>query len=803
MKKTGRRDLLKGLLLAGSVSQLPAMATTAKDRNVEKELVFSVSGLDLKIDTRTGAWTELVDQKSGAVLMKSAPEYSPFTLIVDGKESPFPPLLRPPGEEELSGATTVSGFKYSSHTVTDEGEDTVLTINYRQGPWSASLEYRISRGQRRVERRFRIGYDGPGEPYLRQVDIIVPDILVQAGDLIELPAGAFPPWLDPAKMVGRTLGLGDPSMAALRNPTAQRAFLFGTYSETENVRQRVEVAAGALRLRYFARLAARMKPGVEESWGIDYFWLIDGDWPAAEEEFQQGWSHIGVRTPSDRPRWAERVVLYETQIGAALFDRGQHQFNPYPTTQSLIDKLDYIRGMGFNAIQLMPHSPCPNYSVYDYFDPAQQFCGDCGLKTLVQEVHKRGMHIILDWLVHGVIDKQITRALMKQISAVDDPHYLHTGLPDYVLNFGPAWMESAPEVNPLRAQHPEWFMKFQDGSMGHIYTWAFDLENPELQKYIIDALKFYVRDYDVDGFRVDAPTWNSFPNWDPKLPYRASLSQTGAIRLFDRARPAVLGVKPEVMFYTEAMGSAFRRMFDVNYAYDELWILEQMLAWRRNKPPDVKPDLRMSPPVAPEGLTMTAHLFRVWLDGRRRTMPKGSITVHQVDSHDSFWWLPWGYKFRRQQFGPDGYRALLFLLATLDGGLMQYPTAEEGNEQFTQRVLTLRGELPELTEGRCDYLAVKVSDDAVFAVSWESPSGWAVPLTNMGPSSLDVRFSLPRGHFAWEENSQYLVQDVFNHLPVNGQTGAVLRGRDLESLTIRLGSLESGLIVIRKITGVR
>ena len=75
---------------------------------------------------------------------------------------------------------------------------------------------------------------GRANRYLRQVDVIVPDILVQAGDLIELPAGSFPPSLDPDKVVGRTLGLGDPSMAALRNPATQRAFLFGTYSETEN-----------------------------------------------------------------------------------------------------------------------------------------------------------------------------------------------------------------------------------------------------------------------------------------------------------------------------------------------------------------------------------------------------------------------------------------------------------------------------------------------------------------------------------------------------------------------------------------
>jgi hypothetical protein len=72
-------------------------------------------------------------------------------------------------------------------------------------------------------------------------------------------------------------------------------------------------------------------------------------------------------------------------------------------------------------------------------------------------------------------------------------------------------------------------------------------------------------------------------------------------------------------------------------------------------------------------------------------------------------------------------------------------------------------------------------------------------LTNLGPSSLDVRVSMPHAHFAWEEDSQYLAQDVFNHLSVNGQPGAVLRGRDLENLTLRLGSLESALLVIRKI----
>jgi hypothetical protein len=117
-------------------------------------------------------------------------------------------------------------------------------------------------------------------------------------------------------------------------------------------------------------------------------------------------------------------------------------------------------------------------------------------------------------------------------------------------------------------------------------------------------------------------------------------------------------------------------------------------------------------------------------------------------------------------------------------------------------VLALRANLPELNDGTCDYLGVKVSGDSVFGVSWETPSGWAVPLTNLGPSAVDVRVSLPPKHFAWEENAQYSVQDVFNHLPVNGQAGVTLRGRELQSLTLQLGSLESALLVIRKNSGI-
>ena len=197
--------------------------------------------------------------------------------------------------------------------------------------------------------------------------------------------------------------------------------------------------------------------------------------------------------------------------------------------------------------------------------------------------------------------------------------------------------------------------------------------------------------------------------------------------------------------------------------------------------------------------SVTAYQFRVWLQNRRMSMPRGSVTIHQADSHDSFWWLPWGYKFRRQQFGVEGYRALLFMLATIDGGLMQYPTGEEGSEEFMRRVFALRQDVREISEGHCDYLNVQVSDDAVFAVSWEGTSGWAVPLTNFGPFTLNVRLSLPQAKFNWNPKTPYLAREIFNNKAVNDKPEAVLPGQELENITMRLDSLESALLLIRKV----
>ena len=54
--------------------------------------------------------------------------------------------------------------------------------------------------------------------------------------------------------------------------------------------------------------------------------------------------------------------------------------------------------------------------------------------------------------------------------------------------------------------------EFSSGSIGQ--TCRFELRNPELRKYIIDVLKFWIRDYDLDGFRCDVAGFVPTDFWE-------------------------------------------------------------------------------------------------------------------------------------------------------------------------------------------------------------------------------------------------------------------------------------------------
>jgi alpha-amylase len=143
-------------------------------------------------------------------------------------------------------------------------------------------------------------------------------------------------------------------------------------------------------------------------------------------------------------------------------------------------KLDYIKDMGFTAILLTPifkNEPggYHGYWVEDFYKVDPHFGTMEDLKTLVKEAHKRGMKVILDFVAN------------------------HTGYHHPWLN-DPAkkdWFHEKKEIfdwNDQKQVENGWVYGLPDLAQ----------ENPEVKRYLIDAAKWWIKQTDIDGYRLDA-----------------------------------------------------------------------------------------------------------------------------------------------------------------------------------------------------------------------------------------------------------------------------------------------------------
>lgn len=101
-----------------------------------------------------------------------------------------------------------------------------------------------------------------------------------------------------------------------------------------------------------------------------------------------------------RRQWLDNAVFYEI-YPQSFNDTNGDGIGDF---QGIIDKLDYIKELGCNALWLNPCFESPfgdaGYDVSDYYKAAPRYGTNEDLKRLFAECHKRGMHILLD-LVPG------------------------------------------------------------------------------------------------------------------------------------------------------------------------------------------------------------------------------------------------------------------------------------------------------------------------------------------------------------------------------------------------------------------
>lgn len=168
------------------------------------------------------------------------------------------------------------------------------------------------------------------------------------------------------------------------------------------------------------------------------------------------------------PAWARQASIYEVNI---------RQYTPEGTFRAFEAHLPRLQKMGVGILWLMPVFPIGKekrkgtlgsyYSVRDYRAVNPEMGTLADLRHLVDEAHRRGMHVILDWVAN------------------------HT-----------SW------DSKLAQEHPDWFTRDAQGRpVPPVADWQdvidLDFGRPALRRYMTESLGYWVREADVDGFRCD------------------------------------------------------------------------------------------------------------------------------------------------------------------------------------------------------------------------------------------------------------------------------------------------------------
>jgi maltooligosyltrehalose trehalohydrolase len=204
--------------------------------------------------------------------------------------------------------------------------------------------------------------------------------------------------------------------------------------------------------------------------GTEYAFSLDGSDPLPDP--RSPWQPHGIHGPSrvldhDAFAWTDErwqpgplssAILYELHIGT---------FTPAGTFEAAIERLDHLVDLGITHLELMPVGEFPGirgwgYDGVDLYAPHQAYGGPEGLKRLINACHTKGLAVLLDAV------------------------YNHLGpAGNYLGRFGPYFT--------TRHQTPWGQAVNLDGS-----------GSDEVRRFFCDNALMWLRDYHVDGLRLDA-----------------------------------------------------------------------------------------------------------------------------------------------------------------------------------------------------------------------------------------------------------------------------------------------------------
>jgi glycosidase len=215
------------------------------------------------------------------------------------------------------------------------------------------------------------------------------------------------------------------------------------------------------------------------------------------------------------PEWSYSAVLYELNV---------RQFTPEGTFAAARERLPFLRSVGIDAIWLMPIYPIgvegrkgslgSYYSIRDYKGINEEFGTAADLRDFISAAHSLGMRVLLDWVAnHTARDAR--------------------------------WLEEKPY---------DWYEREADGTAKVPWDWTdtakLNYANHDVWLGQIDAMRYWVEEFGVDGFRCD-------------------MAMLVPIEFWQEASEALHRIKSDIFMLAEAEeDNLFDRAFNMSYQWN-------------------------------------------------------------------------------------------------------------------------------------------------------------------------------------------------------------------------------------------
>ena len=331
------------------------------------------------------------------------------------------------------------------------------------------------------------------------------------------------------------------------------------------------------------------------------------------------------------PDWHKNAVIYEVNL---------RHFTPEGTFQSFIPHIPRLKNMGIDILWFMPVHPISlekrkgklgsPYAVADYKKTNPDMGSISDFKYMLHAIHEAGMYCIIDWVPN------------------------HTG-----------W------DHPWISEHPEWYTHDKAGNIidpidpetGKSWGWTdvadLNYNNKKMRLAMIGAMKFWVEEIGIDGFRVD-------------------VAHNVPADFWEQCAEVLYSIKPLFMLAeAEVPAIVNNGAFVVDYAWEMHRLLNEIAQTQGERRAGLKKleSGNLTEKKEIKTKKKTALDIDVLLAKKEKQYSKG-YQLNFTSNHDENTWS--GTEFARMG---DGHKAFAVLAATICGMPLLYTGMESAMDK--------------------------------------------------------------------------------------------------------------------------